>query len=71
MDGVTIAGRLLGLVSTKSYANAWGDWGPGGANSGYAALDPTRCLQFGVNSIVFALTQEGSITSQVMDSVNH
>jgi hypothetical protein len=33
--------------------------------------DPTRQLQFGVNLIVFALTQEGSITNQVMDSVNY
>ena len=72
VDGVTLYGRLLGLVSTKSYANAWGDWGAGGAvPSLYGTLDPTRCLQFGVNSIVFALTQEGSITSQVMDSVNY
>jgi hypothetical protein len=31
--------------------------------------DPTRALQFGVNTIVFALTQEGSITKRVMDSV--
>ena len=28
-----------------------------------------RALQFGVNMVVFALTQEGSITHRVMDSV--
>ena len=72
VDGVTVNERLLGLVSTKSYANAWGDWGEGGACPElYYSLDPTRCLQFGVNTIVFALTQEGSITIQIMDSVSY
>jgi len=33
----------------------------------YSRLDPTRQLQFAVNLIVFALTQEGSITHQVMN----
>ena len=32
-------------------------------------LDNTRLLQFGINTIVFALTQEGSITNRVMESV--
>jgi hypothetical protein len=32
-------------------------------------MDNTRQLQFGVNLIVFALTQEGSITHRLMESV--
>ena len=66
-------GRLVGIISRKWYANAWGDWGPGGyrypKSYPYAHLDPTRPLQFGVNLIVFALTQEGSITHRVMNMV--
>jgi hypothetical protein len=31
--------------------------------------DPTRALQFAVNTIVFALTQEGSVTQQLMIGV--
>ncbi|GAG52487.1 unnamed protein product, partial [marine sediment metagenome] len=33
--------------------------------------DNTRVYQMGVNTIVSALTQEGSITHRVMDSVGH
>ena len=32
-------------------------------------LDPTRQFQFGINTIIFALTQEGSITERLMDVV--
>ena len=32
-------------------------------------LDPIRTLQFGVNVIVFALTQEGSVTNRLMNEV--
>ena len=50
--------------------NAWAQWGPnGGGLDAYEYLDPTRCFQFGVNTIMYALTREGSITHRVMDSV--
>ena len=59
-DGVFIDGRLLGICTCKNYWNLW--WkGP--------ELGHIRQLQFGVNIIIFALTQEGSITNQVMERV--
>ena len=68
--GITLEDRLVGLVSNKGYANSWGDWGRvvWGSND-YLYEDPARQLQFGVNLIIFALTQEGSITRQVMNVV--
>ena len=68
--GIALGGRLVGIVSNKGYANSWGDWGRIVWNdSVYLNHDPTRQLQFGVNLVIFALTQEGSITRQVMDVV--
>jgi hypothetical protein len=32
-------------------------------------IDPTLVFRFGINTIIFALTQEGSITKRAMDSV--
>ena len=73
LRGVYINGRLVCIYSTKGYFVPWGDWGPDGAGTrqghNYAHLDPTRQLQFGANLIIFALTQEGSITNRVMDAV--
>jgi hypothetical protein len=68
-------GHLYGIVSLKNYHNAWADCGPDGSPQvrgmfRYDTMDPTRALQFGVNLIVFALTQEGSITQQVMNMVD-
>jgi hypothetical protein len=62
LNGVFIEGRLLGLCTSKNYWQPWSDW---------HGADNTRALQFGVNIIIFALTQEGSITNRVMDTVNH
>ena len=64
LNGVFIAGRLLGICTSKNYWQPWSDWHR--KNEG---ADNTRALQFGVNVIVFALTQEGSITNRVMDTV--
>jgi len=69
LHGVVVDGAVVALKTRQSYANAWGDWGPGGLHESYRYLDPTRCLQFGVNTIIYALTREGSITHRVMDAV--
>jgi hypothetical protein len=66
LEGVEVARRLAVLLSDKNYAHPWADWG---VLPSYKSLDNTRQLQFGVNSIIFALTQEGSITHRLMDSV--
>ena len=69
LEAVMLEHRIVALLGDQRYANAWGDWGREGVSSTYAVLDPTRPLQFGVNLLIFALTQEGSITRQVMDRV--
>ena len=66
VNGVTVNERVYAILSRRSYSGSWANDGPGGA---YGGGDPTRNFQFGVNMIVFALTQEGSITRRVMDSV--
>ena len=64
LEGVTIDGRLLGICTAKNYTGAWDVW------PNWPGIDNTRQLQLGINFIVFALTQEGSITQQVMCSVD-
>ena len=61
LEGLVVDGRLVAILTDKGYTASWTWWTPG--------LDATRQFQFGVNTIVFALTQEGSITHQVMDNV--
>ncbi len=67
LEGIIIGGRLILVFSAKDFTTAWVGWGRDG--TGYTDLNNTRQLQFGVNAIVFALTQEGSITQQVMEQV--
>jgi len=63
LEGVTIDNRLLGICTSNNYYNPWARpiIAPG--------LASERVMQFGVNVIVFALIQEGSITRQVMSAV--
>jgi hypothetical protein len=69
LDAVVMDDVVVALKTKQAYANAWGDWGPNGLHESYKYLDPTRCFQFGVNTIIYALTREGSITHRVMDAV--
>jgi len=57
--GITLAGRLVAVIETADYEQ-------------YFRKNPdvTALKQFLVNTVVFALTQEGSITRQTMDSVS-
>jgi len=57
VDGVTIDGRLVVFYSNRDYGCDWNEWWSG---------DPTNSYKLGVNTIIFALTQEGSITRQAM-----
>ncbi len=72
VDGVQFDGRLLAIMANKGMWGPWGYWGPGAASKGRSdteGFDNTRQLQFGINTIIFALTQEGSITKQVMNYI--
>lgn len=68
LEGVAAAGRLVLVLSAKNYIPIWGYWGNCFENV-YGILDRTRHFHFAVNVIVFALTQEGSVTHRVMDAV--
>jgi hypothetical protein len=71
LEGVHAGDRLSAVLSKKWYCLPWTFWGLNRPGTGGADLkeDPERCFQFGVNTIIFALTQEGSITHRLMESV--
>ena len=60
LRGAVIEGRLVAVLSNKGIMHLWGD-------PDKPQLKSQRFLQLGINTIVFALTQEGSITKRVMD----
>ena len=64
LEGVHINERLVAIFSGNDYEDIWA--GPG---TQFAHINPQRQYQFGVNLVVYALTQEGSITHRLMDSV--
>jgi hypothetical protein len=65
--GLEIDERLAVVITYQNLGTAWENLGYRNDKSLYS--DNTRHLQFGVNTIVFALTQEGSITNRVMEIV--
>ncbi len=64
LEGVFLDGRLAVLISNKAYCKFWDHAYMG--ESSHALGDPTRQLHFGVNIVVFALTQPGGIVQQNM-----
>lgn len=64
--GLVIGDRLAVLFTSKQVATASAQVGTG--NEGLSA-DGTRHLQFTVNTVVFALTQEGGVTQQLMAGI--
>lgn len=58
--GVELGRRLVAVISYQNLAATWENM----ANS----TDTARHLQFGINTIVFALTQEGGITRKFVGS---
>jgi len=64
LEGILIGDRLLVIMDYRSMMYWW-DAGPQREHG----MDGTRPMQFGVNVIVFALTQEGSITHRLMESM--
>lgn len=62
LEGVTLGDRLVAVVSRKGIGRAWDAPEARG-------LGPARALQFGVNLVVFTLTQPGSITDRAMGTV--
>ena len=56
LEGITIGDRLVAIYSDKGYAKKWD-----------ATSNNEPQLRMGVNMVVFALTQEGSIAQQKME----
>lgn len=56
LEGITVSDRLVAIYSDKGYAIRWAD-----------TANNIPQLKMGVNMVVFALTQEGSIAQQKMD----
>ena len=67
LEEITIEDRLVALISSEDLTTIWTVWGVRG--NSYPTVNPTRHYQLGVNIVIFALTQEGSITRQVMDGI--
>lgn len=65
--GVEVDGRLAAVISYQNLGVIWENRGHRNQKNLYT--DNTVHLQFGINTIVFALTQEGSITNRVMQNV--
>jgi len=65
LEGIFLDGRLAVLYSNKAYGKLWDHAYKLEPEHG-GPMDFTRQLQFGVNIIVFALTQPGGIVSQQM-----
>ena len=61
LEGIRVDSRWLVVSCQKVFMQLWGYHYPEFRNE--------RMVQFGVNTIIFALTQEGSITRRVMDAV--
>ena len=68
LEGITIKDRTVVIYSMKSLGTVWHRNIKESERHSYDSSG-IRQLQFGVNLIIFALTQEGSITNRVMDSV--
>ena len=68
LEGIVIDGRTVIIYSMKSMGTVWHRGLKVSERRSYDSAG-IRQLQFGVNLIVFALTQEGSITHRVMDEV--
>ena len=62
LRGAVIDNRLVAVLSNKGIMHLWGD-------PSNPQLKSERFLQLGINTIIFALTQEGSITKRVMDAI--
>ena len=65
LEGVFVHARLIAIMSNKAYQDVWS------LRRDYAAFTAAqpRAFQMGINLIIFALTQEGSITNRVMEGV--
>ena len=67
--GIAVDDRLVGVICYCAIGRRWQDFGDSYGNI-EGRINNTRALQFGVNLVVFALTQKGSITNRLMDTIS-
>jgi hypothetical protein len=64
LEAIFLEGRMVVLFSNKSLNNAWnGDWRINPVSRG-GPINDSRQMQFGVNILIFALTQPGGFAQQ-------
>lgn len=63
VEAIFLNGRMAVLISNRGYSFAWGYWKFLPSSSG-GPYDNQRQLQFGLNVVVYALTQRGGIADQ-------
>ncbi|MEW5797363.1 MAG: DUF4159 domain-containing protein [Bacteroidota bacterium] len=63
LEAIFLNGRMAVLISNRGYNFAWGYWKLLPSSQG-GPFDNTRQLQFGLNIVVYALTQRGGIVDQ-------
>ena len=62
MQGLFVKGRLVTVPRANS--------GIGGYLGFASGRDSTRILQFAINTVIYALTQEGAMTQRLMQIVH-
>jgi hypothetical protein len=70
LQAVVVEDRVVGIITRRCYVAAWygQGWVLGNPGDMSQTAQQRRAQQFGINTIVFALTQEGSITQRLMSS---
>ncbi len=69
IHGLYMDNRLMCILTNQNYMGTWAMWGVPFEPEPLPDKDPRRQFEFGINTIMFALTQEGSITHQAMKRV--
>jgi len=67
--GLYVDDRLVCILTNQNYMGTWAMWGVPFEPGPLPDKDPRRQFEFGINTIIFALTQEGSITRRAMKGV--
>ena len=69
IHGLYVDDRLVCILTNQNYMGTWAMWGVPFEPGPLPDKDPRRQFELGINTIIFALTQEGSITRRAMKGV--
>lgn len=70
LQAAVVEDRVVGIITRRCYVAAWygQGWVLGNPGDMSQSAQQRRAQQFGINTMVFALTQEGCITQRLMNS---